>query len=466
MSRLTNLELSTLNTLSVPKRCLLEQEFQSSLFTDEIEREAAITRFKIPITLMDLMLIETENDPDFLIQLENDFLITANTATYTNVGFTYLQPTSRNRILSPSDFIEYVNRGLARAFNNSMGLFTTFYKNHTNTNSSYKTGVNTSRNMSIASAGTTQCSHVKLILNNFTVVTQSANEVNLVNIDLKSPSGLSCRVASCVLLEAGKIYIFENGGINSYSSAKQDNNTLEATYSMTPMESFLKFKDEPINGNWQLLIYTPANGSIDITINSQLEVASPPHNSNFRFSNQPPVVDFDDKGFISWSLPERFLYNDNRIKLGNKLKTVLNYYKVTEDDGYVKFPLLTFSSALDQIITLKQEANRLYNIVQPERLQISLFGMNIDRDFNNDLNPSSAITSFLLPADEVINFTEITYNTDASIKPYRRYKLHNLNNLNRFNISVEIVYKDGKRRELFMESNATFNLMLSIFEIK
>ena len=43
---------------------------------------------------MDLMIIETENDPDFLIQIENDFLLTSGVQTYTNLGTTYLQPTS------------------------------------------------------------------------------------------------------------------------------------------------------------------------------------------------------------------------------------------------------------------------------------------------------------------------------------------------------------------------------------
>jgi hypothetical protein len=465
MSRLTNLELNDLNTTTEPKRCLLLQDFTSALFNDEISREVAITRFKIPITMMDLMLIDNTDDPDYMIQFEADILVTPLVQTYTNLGTAYLQKTSINRILSPNDFIEYCNRALARAHRDVMRFFTSFIKDNSFSAGSFKTGVTTERNIAISSVGTTQCYYIKLILDGFTVVTQSLNEVNLVNIDLKSPSGISCRVASSVLLESNKVYIFENGGIISYGYAKLNNNTLDATYTITPMESFLKFKDQAIDGNWKLVITTPGLGSIDITINAQLQVSTPANGSNYRFPNQPPIVDFDSDGFISWHIPERFLYNDFRIKLGNKLKSILSYHKIAHSSGYMKFPILTFASTLDQIVTLKQEANRLYNIVEPERIQISLFGMNIDRDLNNDLNPSTAITSFLLPSDEVIKFTELSYNTDASVKPYRRYRLQNMNNLNRFTISVEVVYKNGLRRDLYMEANASFNLMLSFFEV-
>ena len=465
MSRLTNLELNDLNTGSESKRCILLQDFTSALFNDDIPREVAITRFKIPITLMDLMIIDNSNDPDYMIQFEADILVTPLVQTYTNLGTAYLQSTTINRILSPNDFIEYVNRALARAHRDVMRFFTSFRKNHSFSAGRFRTGHTTERNLAISAAGLTQCYYVKLVLDGFTVINQSGNEVNLVNIDLKSPSGVSCRVASSVLLQSGKVYIFENAGINSYSYAKNSDNTLDSTYSITPMESFLKFKEEAIDGNWKLVITTPGLGSIDININAELEVSSPANGSFFRFPNQPPIVDFDSDGFISWHIPERFLFNDFRIKLGNKLNSILSYHKIAHSSGYVKFPILTFSTNLDQIVSLKQEANRLYNIVQPERIQISLFGLNIDRDLNNDLNPSTAITSFLLPSDEVIKFMELSYNTDASVKPYRRYRLQNMTNLNRFTISVEVVYKNGVRRDLYMESGASFNLMLSFFEV-
>lgn len=467
MSRLLNLELNDINETESNKQCVIEQNLTSSLFSDDISRELAITRFKIPINLMELMNINIVNDPEFLIQFESDILKELEIETFTNTGTTYLMPTSINPIFSPGDFIEYVNRGFARAHRNVITNFISFIKSVTANDLIFNTlgSPVTERNLNISASGTTECYYVKLILDNYRVNSAPPNEIGLVNISLASPGGVVCRIASSVLLEAGKQYVFENGGVLSYSAAKKSDNKLNTTYPIVPMETFLKFKDEAIHGNWKLIITTPGFGSIDITINAQLEVCTPATNANFRYPNQPPIVEFDEKGFIEWHIPERFLHGDFRIKLGARLKTVLSYYKTVPADGYMKFPILAFSSGINGIASFVQESARLYNIVSCERIQISLAGINLDRDLNNNRNPSNAITSFLLPSDEVIHFTEITYNTDASVRPYRRYRLHNSANLNNFKLSVEVIYRDGSRKDLYIEPHSSWNLMLSFFEV-
>lgn len=467
MSRLTNLELNDINDTAVAKRCSLVQEYNSALFTDDLEREIAITRFKIPINLMELMIVDTANDPDYLIQFECDISSASLIKNYTNLGTSNLAPSTLNKIYSPSDLIEAVNRAFARCHRNILSNFAFFIKSASFTNIGFVTGGNTEGNFNISAVGLLQTSYVRLTLSGFQLVSTAGQETALCNIILSSPgSSIQCRVASAVLLESGKSYVFEIGGLNTYSSAKKSDNTLDNTTTISPMESFLKFKNISPDGNWKLIVKSSGNQTIlDIKLSATLECSTPPTNGVFKFPNQSPVVDYDTEGFVKWYIPELFLYNDFRIKLGDKLKTILNYYKVVSDDGYVRFPIVSYSETLDQILTFKQESPRLYNMVQAERLQISLFGFNIDRDLNNDQNPSSAITSFLMPSDQVINFTEITYNTDSSIKPYRRYRMQNTNNINRFNLSVEVVYKDGLRKPLFIETGSTWGVMLSIFEV-
>jgi hypothetical protein len=469
MSRLTNLELNDVNENNLAKLCAITQEYQSSLFEDEIPREIAITRFKIPINLMELMIIDQANDPDYLVQFENDISSASLIKNYTNIGTAYMAPTTLLKIYSPGDLVEAVNRAFMRAHRAIISNFTSFIKTSSFSNVGFITGGNTEGNFNISATGLLQTSYVKLTLSNYVLTSTAGQETALCNIDLASPgSSIICRVASAVLLESGKTYVFETGGVYTYSSVKRSDNTFDNSQTISPMESFLKYKNISPDGNWKLIIRTSGNNTIlDIKLSATLEVCATPIGSGvggFRYPNQPPIVDYDEKGFITWSVPEIFLYSDFRIKLGNKLKTILNYYKVTNDDSYVRFPIVVFSDNKDQILTFKQESPRLYNMVQCERLQISLFGFNIDRDSNNDLNPSSAITSFLLPSDEVMNFTEITYNTDSSIKPYRRYRMHS-NNINRFTLSIEVVYKDGLRKPLFIESGSSWGLMLSIFEV-
>jgi hypothetical protein len=143
----------------------------------------------------------------------------------------------------------------------------------------------------------------------------------------------------------------------------------------------------------------------------------------------------------------------------------LNINKIALSN-YVEFPVFTLTPALDQIKTIRQEAPKIYGIVQAEKIQISSNGINMDRDLNNDSVPSNAITTFLLPSDRVVEFTEIEYTTDASVKPFRRYRLNNTLNLNRFTLSIEVVYKNGLRRPLYIEPDHSMNIMLSFFQIR
>ena len=467
MSRLLNLELNDINDGNTAKRCALTQEYNSDLFDDNIPREVAITRFKIPINLMELMIVDNPNDPDYLIQFENDIASQSLIQNYTNIATTNMCPNTVNKIYSPGDLIEAVNRGFARAHRGLLDNFGFFIKSSSFSDVAFITGGNTEGNFNISAIGLLETSYVKLTISNFVLTAAAGQETALCNIMLSSPgSSIQCRVASAVLLQANKTYVFETGGVNTYSAVKRSDNTLDNSFSISPMESFLKFKNISPDGNWKLVIRSSGNETtLDIKLNATLETCTPPLNTSFRFPNQPPLVDYDDKGFITWHLPEQFIYNDFRIKLGNKLKTIFNYYKVAPDDGYVRFPVVAFSDTLNQILTFKQESPRLYNMVQAERIQISLFGFAIDRDVNNDQSPSSAITSFIMPSDDVLGFTEISYSTDASIKPYRRYRIQNTANLNHFSLSVEIVYKDGLRKPLFIETGSTWGLMLSIFEV-
>lgn len=464
--RLMNLELNSYNNSSQPALAIIQQDLSTQLFPDSQNSlyEVSITRFRIPISDMQLMLID--DNSEYYVQIEADVAHTTSSASISNIGTAYLQPTSINTIRSPADFIEYINRALARAHRQLISNFTSFIAT-TSASSQTFTTASPTKNVAISLSGATQTYYVKLTFSNYVLNSVTGSEQALVNIDLTSPAGTKVRVAAGFLFEAGKTYVFEDGGIKSYNQSKTGftGPTLDTSYSITPLSTFLAFHDGTPNGNWVLSVSSCGVNTFSMNLNYSLEVCSPPLAANkFQFPEQPPVIDLDDNGYISWNLTERFLQQNFRIKLGDSIKSILNINKVALSN-YVEFPVFTLSAALDQIKTIKQEAPKIYGIVQAEKIQISANGLNMDRDLNNDSVPSNAITTFLLPSDRVIDFTEIEYTTDSSIKPWRRYRLNNTSNLNRFTLSVEVVYKNGSRRSLYIEPDHSLNIMLSFFQI-
>ena len=163
--------------------------------------------------------------------------------------------------------------------------------------------------------------------------------------------------------------MFENGGIKSYNQAKTGftGPTLDTSYSITPLSTFLAYHDSPATGTWVLTVSSCGVNTFSMNLNYTLEVCTPPLAANkFQFPEQPPVIDLDDNGYISWNVTERFLHENMRIKLGNSLKAILNINKIALSN-YVEFPVFTLTPALDQIKTIRQEAPKIYGIVQAFR---------------------------------------------------------------------------------------------------
>ena len=242
----------------------------------------------------------------------------------------------------------------------------------------------------------------------------------------------------------------------------RETNTLDNTYDIAPLETFLKFKDESIDGDWSLKITPAGNTAFNMTINISMELSKVPTTSVWKLPNQPPVVNFDSDGFLTWSFPERFLHNNMRIRLGNALKQSLNLNKIAIS-RYVELPIVALSTSLDQIVNFKQECPKLYSIVDVEKIDIILEGISMDRDILNSGSRSNALTSFMIPKDRVLDFTELEFVTDAGVKPWRRYRLDSSVNINSFEVLINAVYKDGTSRALLIEPNHSFNCMLSFF---
>lgn len=464
LDRLTNIELSFHNTKTTPQVCELFQNFDSELFPNSQNDvyDLAITRFRTSITEMDLMIIE--DTTDYSIAIETDIVWEPAPSTYLCAGVSGLQLTNINRILSPGDYVEFVNRALHRCHRNLLnGRFLSNVQALTAVNVTL-TQSSITRTISPSFIGTSKTYYVKLTLSNFSVTSSVEGSRVLVDIDLETPDGKKARVAAAVVLESGKQYRFHNGGIRSFNQAiNREDDTLDTTYDIAPLDSFLKFKDSNPSGDWKLYVRPRGVNTYSIKLTHELEVSSVPGEGlDWELPNQPPSVSFDNAGFLSWSFPERFLYGNMRIKLGNMLKQSLNLNKIAISN-YIELPVFVLTPALDQIVTFKQEAPKLYSIVDVEKLDIIVEGFSLDRDILNGGARSNALTSFMIPKDDVIQFTEVEYVTDSSIKPWRRYRLDTASGINKFRIAINAVYKSGLSRPLLIEPHHCFNLMLSFF---
>jgi hypothetical protein len=466
--RLTNLELNFYNNSSTSQLCRLSQTFPSELFPNSQNEtyDMAVTRFRVSITEMDLIIID--DTTDYTIEIEAPVITTIAEAggadpNYVNRGTANLQLTSINRILSPSDYIEYVNRALARAHRDMLGDWQFASSTVGIDNAGFNSAGTFTRSVSSLITGTTECFYVKMTLDQYQLISTNTYPA-LINIDLINPSGTVARVAAGIVLEPNKKYTFHNGGIRSFNqSLNRETNTLDNTYDIAPLETFLKFKDETLDGNWSIRITPAGLGSFNFTLKFTITLSQVPTvGSTWKLPNQPPVVNFDADGFLTWSFPERFLHNNMRIKLGNALKQSLNLNKIALS-RYVELPIVTLSDNLDQIVNFKQECPKLYSIVDVEKIDVVVEGISMDRDILNGGSRSNALTSFMIPKDKVIDFTELEFVTDAGTKPWRRYRLDNSTGISSFEVSINAVYKDGTSRALLIEPYHSFNCMLSFF---
>ena len=461
MPKLINLELSLFNNTADNIEAKLIENFNSALLKKADDYELCISRFRLPLTTAPIHKIT--DTTGYEITLESNTLHLATSGGYEQSGSSTLQLTSLNPIYSPTDFKEYVNRCLWRSHRELISNFSAFIDEVTNTKVFAHNS--TDQTMAISLTGATETYNVKLTLDNYSLESAVGGEIPLINVDLVSPSGTICRVASSVLLSENTSYEFTNGGVVAYDAAVSENTiNIDGELTISPKETFLKFKDDAADGNWIVRVSPAGAHSLEVSIRCTLEVCAPPTSAGrFQYPSQPPVVTLTDN-YFSWNIPERFIHSGMRIKLGDKLKQILtlNKYAIS---NYIELPITSISTDIDQIKTFKQEAKKIFMLNQLEKVLIVSNSLPVQRDYTNNEVPSSAIASFILPSDELEEFTEVSYVTDASIKPWRRYRLLTQTELSNFDISAILKYKDGSEEKLYLEPSQSMNVLLSFFEV-
>lgn len=430
------------------------------------EYELCVDRFNCPLTSAQVHKITDVSK--YTLQLEVNNLHTAGSSNVLCYGDDNLQLTTINPIYSPSDFIEYVNRALARAhrkiIDNTTG-FSSFVDTISTVGTNF-THLAGTVNLAATHAGSTTNYYVQLSLSNYVQNSVTAGEVSIINIDLSNPAGTICRVASGVILEGSKTYTFEIGGI---MAQEHSGTTLDNTYSLQPVESFLKFASGTSNGNWVLTV-TPAgsNTTLDIDLDITLKVYERPTVSGrYVLPHVPPNISLNSLGYIVWSFHERFLQNSYKVKLGSNLKNILSINKnIDPSSDYLKIPITLLSTAMDQVIDFTAEAAKLYQLNQLKKVLIFSNTLPVTKDRRLSNVPSFALTSFLLPGSELEQFTEVSYVFSGGNKNFRRYRMNGTNELSSFDIIIKLERKDGSVEDLYLQPEESFNALISFYKVK
>jgi len=461
-----NLDLTRYNDGASDIDAEVSLNARGSIIENPRECSVAITRFRCPLTSAPIHKIKSASDSDYQIDISVNVVGVAGAAAYEYSGTAYMSPHAVHSIYSPSDYVEEINRTLARAWYNLVdgnAAFSSFVELDSAVNQAFSTAGSLAYTTSIGLVSTTTYG-VQLSISNFTQVGAVGSESDLINIDLQNGVGSVCRVASGVILEAGKSYIFSTGGQKDMGDIDE---TLDATYSYQPIDSFLKFSSEATNGNWIVRISPCGNNSLNITCNVSLGVYAPPKHASdtnrFQLPNLLPNVSLNAQNYTVWTVAELFLRSNMKIRVGNKLKEFLSISK-RANSNTIRFPITSLSANLDQVVSFTADASKVFAINQLNKLLIFSNSIPVEKDISAGDVRSFALTSYTIPSDQIERATEIEYSTDAGTIPWRRYDLRSDTPLESLDISARVQYVDGDIETLQLSPGQIFTVMLSVFK--
>jgi len=429
----------------------------SNILPDVTKYDISITRLKADISNAPIMLIDpTDESTSIEIQLDGSTGASGSDTTITS-GPVFL----RNDIYSPGDFIEDVNKALAECYFLLVQAYASTRGKVTAGGSvgSPLTWTQAGSSNSIAvTAPSSGDSGVCAIVFGLQIVSVTAG--TYYHVDLENPSGKICRVASNVLLQAGKSYAFTTHGANQSDIT---NGILLGGIDLlyAPVDSFLKFNNLPSVGAWKVYISNASqSGTYSVSGVVSLETYDAPQSTlpyGLRWPFLPPSISYDQQNYISWVLHERYFWNHFKIKLGSKLQNILRIDK--KPSQFLKLPDQLLSTAVDQVIVVKQELPCLCYIAELNKLLINSGTLNINRDYTSNDNRSNAIFSLQLDTDSVLNYNTVEY--DNSSEPWRRYPFNTSGELQNFSIALQLQYVDGTIKDLFLQPKQGFNVLVS-----
>lgn len=474
--------------------------FNAAILDKASDYDLAICRLAIPSDTIDLLNITSSNVNDYQIgfTLDSKTNITdsslqrkiylnslpMSTGSYSNTPNVY--PYSYH---SSSDVVEAINRTLFRSYYNSMFNMARYIQSESNYGY-HVAGNVVSFDTSVASTITipsytpnaleTRVCSVVLQLNvslssgndPFSIILgNSNNECLVVSTSPNQPEYNELK---------NNFVLFAEYGIVGFNKNPNMNTTLPDTY--YPAESFLTFSNAGSGGSWYISIVNTNNSTTSTRLTGTLtynleviELANVP--------SQPPVFGINNSNKLELLYQQQYVVNNMKIAVSPKLYRMLaftgstkrfsndfNVYELLWPNLPLVHPLYnsignnTGQKTTNGYNTLifNQFSSTIYRLNNVTNIMVGAQSLGVVSEFYNDYYQQQIISDFIVNTEN--DMGELIFTTDASIMPYRRYRLQSDTPLTQMGFNIFVKYRNGSVVKLTLPPGTHFAMKIGFFK--
>jgi len=473
--------------------------FNSGILEKQSDYDLSIVRLVIPSDTIDLLNITSSNVNDYQIGFTYESKVNSTDTKLTRVKKMTSLPKSigsfsateyPNSYKSTSDVIEGINRALATSYYNMVYDISQTIKTESNYGyhkltkiSTFDTSVSntiTFPTYTQSSFETRVCSVVLTLYINitsqsepFSVILGNSNIECLVTSSSPNQPEYSQLTNTCMFAEFGVCSLYK--GTNMGMS----NGSYNIFY---PAETFLRFNNSASGGSWYLTVVNASNSTIANqitgTISATLEV--------IELANIPssaPVFGINSSNKLEVLYQQHFVNNNMKIAMTPKLYRMLAFTGSSErfvpdfklyEFIYPNLPLthpmynsITANSGQKttngyNTITFKQFNSSIYRLNNVSNILVTAQALGITAEFQNDNIQAQVIQDFVVNTEN--DMSDLIFSTDASVMPYRRYRLQSDLPLHQMSFTVYIKYKDGSLVKALLPPGTQFSMKIGFFK--
>jgi hypothetical protein len=480
----------------------INRNYQYPIATIGDSTYMTIQRFSIPASSQQILYVENDELEKFKVSMSVDFVEglfdpIVDHAIYKHEVSTYLYTSAQSPYYSPSDFVENVDKALHTCYSKLCQSIHPktgeYYAQLTLTDIDFNHANSYTQSFSVNIKGS-KIIDVELSLKNISCLNYVQGQI--FQIYVQHPDNTTCLVGKIYVSEGelvnqrnnnlvNKLFKFSDVAIKPMSITNNIDdiklNWLDETEGLIafyqPVQSFYEtFRNKSANGTWKVKII-PIN---DITgpqlINLGVEVGdcvlkvthSVQAISTFQAFEFPPIAPFitlnKSTQFFSFNVHEKFFKSGIQLKMGSRLKSILQVTKnISENNEYIDFPYQKLSTGLNEILVIEQHVPRLFMCSDIEELIVTS-NMNIEKDYL-DTAFTNTITSFYIDSDLMFKLDNLIFSETLSSVPFRKYRMKDKNlNLSNINLDFYIKLKNGKLKPVQLLPMESLNLRLCLFE--
>lgn len=480
--------------------CSFSNVFSKSILEKQNDYELSIVRLVIPSDTIDLLNITSSNVNDYQVGYTYESKVN-NTDTkltraiklanlplsaITNPALTNDYP---NTYKSANDILEGMNRALAYSYyqmvydiSQTISYESSYGYHNMSKYTSFDTSVSNIINFSTytPNAFETRVCSVKLTLQislsspsePFSVILGNSNTECLVVSTSPSQPEFNQLTQICTFAEYGFCSVYKGAYLS-------DDSGVNIFY---PAESFLTFGTASSGGSWYLSIVNASNSTtakkITGNIVAQLEVIELAN-----VPSSPAVFGINTSNKLELFYQQQYPVNNMKVALSPKLFRMValtgnnhrfvpdfKVYEILYPNSPLTHPIyssITPNSAQKTIngyssLIFNQFNSSIYRLNNVTNILIIANALGVESEFYNDFIQQQIIQDFVINTENPMG--DLIFSTDASIMPYRRYRLQSDLSLNQLSFYIYVKYKDGSIKKVTMPPGCQYSMKIGFFK--